>query len=168
VIIIPTLFISSGVFCKSVSVINSKFLHSVSWVSNSAKDPEAIFKNLMKSLLLLLPEPSAILEGTEIAERLIWEVIPYSSSLEISLLTHILALLIAWLSSKLQDFCNYLTFLNDKRCSINDKLFHLLFHYQLPLRPEICLLQLYEPYRQRLMRRRCLVIRYRDMPLFPR
>lgn len=43
----------------------------INWVSNSKEDPMAILKNLTKSLLDSLEDPSAIFDGIEMADLLI-------------------------------------------------------------------------------------------------
>ena len=53
----------------------------MSWVSNSKEEPSAISINLENSRFDFRLDPSAMLEGTETAARLICEIKPKRSSL---------------------------------------------------------------------------------------
>lgn len=56
------------------------------WVFNSAKEPIAIDKNCLNSFLLLLPNPSAMFDGADTADRCICDTSPYCISKSSSLL----------------------------------------------------------------------------------
>ncbi|MEO6167798.1 MAG: hypothetical protein ABIO46_14925 [Chitinophagales bacterium] len=60
-------------------MINSKSFERRTWYSNSEADPAAKVRNRLKSGSLLLPQPSAMFVGMEEDERLICDVIPYTS-----------------------------------------------------------------------------------------
>ena len=51
----------------------------INWVSNSNNDPATMERKLLKLLSLPLPAPSAIFEGIDIADLVIWEVNEYFS-----------------------------------------------------------------------------------------
>lgn len=53
------------------SFINFNHIANSNCVSNSLKEPKAIYKNRVYSALPLLPAPSAILEGVEITDLFI-------------------------------------------------------------------------------------------------
>lgn len=59
----------------------SKFFATISWVSNSNEEANAIDKNWTNCLLVSLPAPWAMFEGIETMHRLDFEVKPKSSSL---------------------------------------------------------------------------------------
>lgn len=57
-----------------------KSLDNNSWYSSSEQEPVAIVKNRFSSALLVRPQPSAMLVGTEELDRRIWDTKPYTSS----------------------------------------------------------------------------------------
>ena len=64
------------VFKSSEKVIYPIRSAIINWVSISANDPEAIFKNLIKSFVEPLLAPSEIFEGNETAALLNCDVSP--------------------------------------------------------------------------------------------
>lgn len=59
----------------------SKSVDKIIWYSSSVAEPRAIFKKYPNCGSLPLPQPSAMLVGTDDAERRIWLTKPYISSL---------------------------------------------------------------------------------------
>ena len=59
----------------------SKSVDKITWYSSSEAEPRAIFKKYPNCESLPLPQPSAMLVGTDDAERRIWLTKPYISSL---------------------------------------------------------------------------------------
>lgn len=59
----------------------NKSLDNNNWYSNSEIEPVAMTRKRFNSALLLRPQPSAMLVGTEELDLLIWDMSPYISSL---------------------------------------------------------------------------------------
>ena len=71
-------------FCKTPDELSAlKYSSSADnriSVSNSLREPEAMYKKCKNSFLDFLAAPSAMLHGTETPALLIWDIIPYFSS----------------------------------------------------------------------------------------
>lgn len=89
--LVTALYSFVSIFFTSIKSINnllelsfdkySKSADKIIWYSSSEAEPRAIFKKYPNCGSLPLPQPSAILVGTDEAERRIWLTKPYISSL---------------------------------------------------------------------------------------